>query len=73
MVVIRWKDIFETLEAAVDACETRRQRARGHRTAPAVGAQDGSDGAQPALSGVVTGALVGSASDHGERGGRELV
>jgi uncharacterized protein Yka (UPF0111/DUF47 family) len=22
MVVIRWKDIFETLEAAVDACET---------------------------------------------------
>jgi uncharacterized protein Yka (UPF0111/DUF47 family) len=22
MVVIRWKDIFESLEAAVDACET---------------------------------------------------
>ena len=22
MIVIRWKDIFETLEAAVDACET---------------------------------------------------
>jgi uncharacterized protein Yka (UPF0111/DUF47 family) len=22
MMVIRWKDIFETLEAAVDACET---------------------------------------------------
>ena len=22
MVVIRWKDIFETLEASVDACET---------------------------------------------------
>jgi uncharacterized protein Yka (UPF0111/DUF47 family) len=22
MAVIRWKDIFETLEAAVDACET---------------------------------------------------
>ena len=40
MVVIRWKDIFESLEAAVDACETvahvlegitlkqRRRRAR---------------------------------------------
>ena len=24
MVVIRWKDIFESLEAAVDACETGR-------------------------------------------------
>ena len=22
MIVIRWKDIFETLEAAVDACES---------------------------------------------------
>lgn len=22
MVVIRWKDVFESLEAAVDACET---------------------------------------------------
>ena len=22
MVVIRWKDIFESLEGAVDACET---------------------------------------------------
>ena len=22
MIVIRWKDIFETLESAVDACET---------------------------------------------------
>ncbi len=22
MMVIRWKDIFETLESAVDACET---------------------------------------------------
>ena len=22
MVVIRWKDIFESLEASVDACET---------------------------------------------------
>ena len=22
MIVIRWKDIFETLEEAVDACET---------------------------------------------------
>ena len=22
MLVIRWKDIFESLEAAVDACET---------------------------------------------------
>jgi hypothetical protein len=22
MIVIRWKDIFESLEAAVDACET---------------------------------------------------
>ncbi|MGH2849111.1 MAG: hypothetical protein ACRDLP_00670 [Solirubrobacteraceae bacterium] len=22
MVVIRWRDIFESLEAAVDACET---------------------------------------------------
>jgi uncharacterized protein Yka (UPF0111/DUF47 family) len=39
MMVIRWKDIFETLEAAVDACETvanvlegmTLKRANGHR------------------------------------------
>ena len=39
MVVIRWKDIFESLEAAVDACETvahvlegiALKRPRGHR------------------------------------------
>jgi uncharacterized protein len=41
MVVIRWKDIFESLEAAVDACETvahvlegitlKRRRGRGRR------------------------------------------
>ena len=29
MVMIRWKDIFESLEAAVDACETRRAHPRG--------------------------------------------
>ena len=31
MVVIRWKDIFERLEAAIDAAETRGQHHRGHR------------------------------------------
>ena len=31
MVVIRWKDIFERLEEAIDATRARRQRARGHR------------------------------------------
>src|SRR3954469_21081276 len=30
MVVIRWKDIFESLESCVDACEKGRARARGH-------------------------------------------
>ena len=30
MIVIRWKDIFHTLESAVDACETVAQRARGN-------------------------------------------
>jgi uncharacterized protein len=29
MVVIRWKDIFESLEAAVDACETVAHRIEG--------------------------------------------
>jgi predicted phosphate transport protein (TIGR00153 family) len=29
MVVIRWKDIFESLEAAVDACETVAHRLEG--------------------------------------------
>src|ERR1700683_5291467 len=29
MVVIRWKDIFESLEAAVDACETLAHRLEG--------------------------------------------
>ena len=28
MVVIRWKDLFERLEEAIDACETRGQRPR---------------------------------------------
>ena len=31
MVVIRWKDIFERLEQAIDARETGREHARGHR------------------------------------------
>ena len=31
MVVIRWKDIFDRLERAIDATETRRQHPRGHR------------------------------------------
>jgi predicted phosphate transport protein (TIGR00153 family) len=30
MVVIRWKDIFESLEAAVDACETAANPLEGH-------------------------------------------
>jgi uncharacterized protein len=29
MVVIRWKDIFESLEAAVDACETVAHQIEG--------------------------------------------
>jgi uncharacterized protein Yka (UPF0111/DUF47 family) len=37
MVVIRWRDIFESLEAAVDACETVAHALEGislrdHRT-----------------------------------------
>ena len=31
MVVIRWKDIFERLEEAIDALRARREHARGHR------------------------------------------
>ena len=31
MVVIRWKDIYERLEAAIDADRARRQHPRGHR------------------------------------------
>ena len=31
MVVIRWKDIFERLEEAIDATETRGAHPRGHR------------------------------------------
>ena len=31
MVVIRWKDIFERLEAAIDADRARREHRRGHR------------------------------------------
>ena len=31
MIVIRWKDIFERLEDAIDAMRARRERARGHR------------------------------------------
>ena len=31
MMVIRWKDILETLEAAIDACEDGRQRPRGRK------------------------------------------
>ena len=43
MIVIRWKDIFETLEESVDACErvanvlegiTLKQRSRRHGTGP---------------------------------------
>jgi uncharacterized protein Yka (UPF0111/DUF47 family) len=29
MVVIRWKDIYERLEAAIHACQHARQHARG--------------------------------------------
>ena len=31
MVVIRWKDIFERLEEAIDATEKRGEHPRGHR------------------------------------------
>ena len=31
MVVIRWKDIFERLEEAIDATRARREHPRGHR------------------------------------------
>ena len=55
MVVIRWKDIFEPLEAAVDACEKVAHVLEGIALRAAIGAQDGSDGARPALSAAVAG------------------
>ena len=37
MVVIRWKDLFERLEAAIDATEHAAQHPRGHRDQELVG------------------------------------
>ena len=73
MVVIRWKDIFESLEAAVDACETVAHvlegivlKRRGRRR---YGANRASSPARSACSGAPCGAPTRNAW-NGTRGAR---